>query len=372
MNKIKEINSGFATAEARWARFGPYYAMFPLDFALEVVQRHSKKGDVILDPFAGRYSSIYAAGVLGRKGVGIEINPIGWLYGSVKLGPAKKEKVLKRLEEIFQRRNLYGRAINKLPEFYKICYCREVLKFLLSARYNLDWKRNKVDATLMAFLILYLHGKIGEALSNQMQITKAMGVNYSMEWWKKNKKTTPPEINPFEFVSQRIEWRYSKGAPRLVGSYAQLGDSTSELKRLISKRKNNSEKFSLLFTSPPYHSITDYHIDQWLRLWLLGGNELPKTSTEEYKGRFLSKNAYHDLLNEVFKASASLMNKKSTIYVRTDSREFTLNTTLEVLKKHFPKHKARTTKRPFRKKNQTELFGNKTNKTGEIDIVMKN
>ena len=37
---VKEkILKGFETAESRWARFGPYYAMFPLDFAFDVVER---------------------------------------------------------------------------------------------------------------------------------------------------------------------------------------------------------------------------------------------------------------------------------------------------------------------------------------------
>ena len=65
---------GHSTAEARWAGFGPYYAMFPIEFAFEVVNKFSSVGESVLDPFAGRCSSIYAASVLGRCGVGVEIN----------------------------------------------------------------------------------------------------------------------------------------------------------------------------------------------------------------------------------------------------------------------------------------------------------
>jgi DNA modification methylase len=372
MNKINKITKGFNTAEARWSRFGPYYAMFPIDFAFQVVKNYSKKNDFVLDPFAGRYSSIYAAAALGRKGVGIEINPIGWLYGNVKLNPAPKEKILKRLEEIYNKRNLYTRAIEKLPKFYKVCFSKEVLKFLLSARRNLKWQNNKVDATLMSFLVLYLHGKIGEGLSNQMQMAKAMGMNYSIKWWKEKKLSKPPEINPFEFLSKRIEWRYSKGIPNLSGEgYAEFGDSSRNIKRFIKKHNKKNKKFSLLFTSPPYHSITDYHIDQWLRMWLLGGSEIPKPSLERYKGRFGSKIAYKKLLEDVFKGAVPLMGKKSVIYIRTDSRKYTLQITLDILKKYFPLHKIKTINKPFKKKNQTELFGNKTNKEGEVDIILR-
>src|ERR1700744_4539663 len=100
MIATEKILKGFKTAESRWARFGPYYAMFPVEFAFEVVDKFSKEGDFIFDPFAGRCSSIYAGGVMGRSSLGIEINPVGWLYGSSKLQPADEQDVIDRLLEI--------------------------------------------------------------------------------------------------------------------------------------------------------------------------------------------------------------------------------------------------------------------------------
>ncbi|MCC8095590.1 MAG: hypothetical protein LIP05_09625 [Tannerellaceae bacterium] len=122
----EKILKGYSTAEGRWARFGPYYAMFPLEFAFDVVNKYSKEGDYIIDPFAGRCSSIYAGGVLGRVSLGIEINPVGWLYGKVKLSPAEKDDVIDRLLEIYKKRNYFSRSIEKMPEFFRICY---VMKF---------------------------------------------------------------------------------------------------------------------------------------------------------------------------------------------------------------------------------------------------
>ena len=125
-----EFVRGFKTPESRWARFGPYYAMFPIGFAFDVVNRYSNKGDYIIDPFAGRCSSVYAGGVLGRHSLGIEINPVGWLYGIVKIQPANKESVIDRLSEIYFKRNYFKRSIESMPRFYRLCYCDEVLKFL--------------------------------------------------------------------------------------------------------------------------------------------------------------------------------------------------------------------------------------------------
>lgn len=372
MIETEKILKGFTTAEARWARFGPYYAMFPLEFAFDVVEKFSKKGDYIIDPFAGRCSSIYAGGVLGRNSLGIEINPVGWLYGSVKLQPADKEEVTDRLLEIYGKRNYYNRAIERMPEFFRMCYCDEVLKFLLAARTHLDWRKNSVDATLISIILIYLHAKLGEGLSNQMRMTKSMGMNYSVKWWKENKMKTPPEINPCDFILKKIDWRYEKGKPTITESAVVFGDSSNKLKTISDKAIQNDIKFSLLFTSPPYCSITDYHADQWLRLWLLGGEANANSLKEKHKGRFVNKEEYRDLLDNVFGLCSKMMKLHSTIYVRTDKREFTFNTTLEILKKFFPKHNVQIIDKPLKKdtKTQTKLYGDKSMKPGEVDIIL--
>lgn len=370
MIKMTDIVKGYKTAESRWARFGPYYAMFPLDFAFEVVNKYSRSGDFIIDPFAGRGSSIYAGSILGRTSLGIEINPVGWLYGSVKLNPADKEEVENRLLEIYSKRNYYSRTVERMPLFYRMCYCDEVLKLLLSARANLDWRNNNIDATLMSILVLYLHGKLGEGLSNQMRMTKSMGMNYSISWWKKNKMKRPPQINPLEFIFKKIDWRYKKGKPETIESHILFGDSTIQLNDIATMAINTNTKFSLLFTSPPYCNVTDYHNDQWLRLWLLGGPEIPEYNNEKYKGRFSAKPEYYDLLDSVFGQCVNMMAEQSTIYVRTDQRDYTFEITKEILKKHYPDYQFRTRKKPFTKRTQTEIMGNTSSEDGEIDIIL--
>ncbi len=373
MIETDKILKGFMTAESRWARFGPYYAMFPLEFAFEVVNEFSKKGDYIIDPFAGRCSSVFAGGVLGRKSLGIEINPVGWLYGTVKLKPADKEDVVKRLNEIYHKRNYYSRAIERMPEFFRICYCDEVLKFLLAARKHLDWENNNTDATLTSIILVFLHGKLGEGLSNQMRQTKSLGMNYSVNWWKKKKMETPPEINPYDFILNKINWRYEKGTPNITESVVVFGDSANELKAISERTIREGKKFSLLFTSPPYCSITNYHADQWLRLWLLGFSTNYKSLESKHKGRFINKQDYYELLDDVFRFCSKMMKRNSTIYVRTDKREFTFNSTLEILKNHFPKHKNIQIKdRPLEKttRTQTKLFGDQSMKPGEVDIIL--
>ena len=370
MVDINLITKTHQNAESRWARFGPYYAMFPVEFAFDVVNEFSKKGDHIIDPFAGRGSSIYAGGILGRYSLGIEINPVGWLYGKVKLNPAQKDKVIFRLSEIYSRRNCYSRQIEKMPEFFRMCFCDQVLKFLLAARNFLNWKTNNTDSTLMAIILSSLQGKIGEGLSNQMPMTKSLAITYSMNWWKNKGLDKPPQINPYEFLIKKIDWRYAKGTPTInAKSTVEFGDSTEILKS-VSKKTDNTTEFSLLFTSPPYCSITDYHIDQWLRLWLLGGQDDSKMIKEKHKGRFNNKIEYSNLLENVFFQCSKMMKKKATVYIRTDARNFTLDTTNKILDKYFSDYEKKIENRPVEKRTQTEVIGNRSLKKGEVDIIL--
>lgn len=369
---MKKYKPKLSTPIGRWAAIGPYYAMFPLEFAFKIIEKYSKPGELVVDPFAGRASSIYAAATQGRHGLGVEINPLGWVYAQTKLNPAPLKSVEGRLRSILKssKSAIYKKQAEKLPEFYRWCFSKEVLTFLLAARKNLDWQRNRVDRTLMSFILIYLHGKLGQSLSNQTRQAKAMSQNYSVTWWKK-RNLKAPKVDIKEFMLQRIRWRYAKGVPQISSSAVKIGDSTKVLKGAVrSFTEKTGKKCSLFFTSPPYYGLTHYHKDQWLRLWVLGGVEKPAWSSDKHKGRFDSKVEYKELLDNIFSNAAKMMDQSAVVYVRTDSREFTKNTTLEILRKHFPDWEEKIVVAPVVTKTQTTTLGNRSSKTGEIDIIL--
>ena len=373
---MKKVNGKFkrdsSNAVGRWAAVGPYYAMFPLEFAFDVVNEHSKQGQLVLDPFAGRASSVYAAATQKRQGLGIEINPVGWVYAQTKLNPAPQQDVENLLKSLISISEEDSRQPEELADFFQMCYSEKVLNFLLTAREHLDWKKNQVDCTLMAFLLIYLHGKLGEGLSNQMRQAKAMWPSYSIQWWQEHELTDPPEIFLEEFLLKRIKWRYNKGTPEVTEhSRIELGDSTRILPNLVETVNSNQQKqCSLLFTSPPYQGVTNYHVDQWLRLWLLGNSFKLEHDQKKHRGKFSSKEEYRELLESVFKNAAQIMGEDSTIYVRTSARKFTFDTTMKILRQYFPSWKERVKEKPFSRKTQTHLFGDSREKPGEKDIIL--
>lgn len=219
----------------------------------------------------------------------------------------------------------------------------------------------------MALLMIDLHGKRQNSLSNQMRQTKAMAPQYAVSWWRK-RELRPPELDPVEFMLKKVAWRYKKG--RLSGNKGRiyLGDSRTQLKALA--HRSNSERAKLLLTSPPYQGVTNYFYDQWLRLWLLGGPAQPQSAGSECKRKFDNKKEYTSLLQNVFTDSNALLSRDAVVYVRTDVRKFTYDSTVEALERAFPRKKLRDEKRSRPAFTQTALFDAASKRKSEVDLVM--
>ncbi len=360
----------FDTAAKRWEGIGPYYAMFPTTFADAVINEYTSAGDAVLDPFAGRGTAIFSAAASGRCGIGVEISPVGWVYARTKLGPAALERVEDRLLQVIDASSEYAEQARLLPVFFRKCFAPSVRRFLLAAREGLDWRRCECDRTLMAILLVYLHGKEGQCLSNQMRQTKAMSPQYAIKWWKEN-GTKPPSVNIAKFMQQRIRWRYAKGVVEAGGSRVFLGNSINLLPQLERRlREHEVPRAKLLLTSPPYFGVTNYHYDQWLRLWLLGFGTDAYVTRGPFQGRFTHADRYTSLLRRVFCRAAEVVADDAIVYVRTSKDSFTKKATLDALREAFPKKELVEKCRPFRKPTQTHLFGDKTPKAGEVDLIL--
>jgi hypothetical protein len=348
--------------------------MFPVSFADEVVRTYTRPGDLILDPFAGRGTAIFSAVTQDRSAIGIEINPVGYVYSKAKLNPSTRSEVELRLDKLAERAEHFEDEAANLPHFFHRCFTLRVCRFLLAARTDLKWRRNKVDCTLMAFLLVCLHGKTGEALSNQLRQTKSMSPQYAVRWWDE-RNLDPPDIDPVVFLKTRLAWRYAKGIPEVRRGLMYLGDSVKKLDQIRRQvMKGSLAKANLLFTSPPYQGITNYHYDQWLRLWLLGHPPNALRNGNGRSGKFEARRQYQRLLEQVFVRAAQLLEEDATVYVRTDSREFTYRTTIEVLGKVFPDKPLSEVRRPLLRPSQTRLFGEASapaEENGEVDLILQ-
>jgi hypothetical protein len=140
--------------------------MFPVDFANRVIQEYTDPGDWILDPFARRGTAIFSAATQGRFGLGIEINPVGWVYGRAKLHTGAREDVEKLIRWLGSMVPRYREQAAALPDFFKHCFCPAVREFLVTARSLLHWRCRRADWTTIALLLIDLHGKRKDSLES--------------------------------------------------------------------------------------------------------------------------------------------------------------------------------------------------------------
>jgi DNA modification methylase len=66
----------------------PYYTMFPLEYPMRILEKHRRMSPVILDPFCGRGTTLYAARRLGLRAYGLDTSPIGAAVAQSKLASA--------------------------------------------------------------------------------------------------------------------------------------------------------------------------------------------------------------------------------------------------------------------------------------------
>ncbi|MCZ7561283.1 MAG: hypothetical protein M5U30_15540 [Burkholderiaceae bacterium] len=218
----------------------------------------------------------------------------------------------------------------------------------------------------MALVLNDLHGNLGRALSNQMRQTRSLAPEYSVRWWAE-RGMRPPDLDPVALIEQKISWRYAKGPPSFTRQRMILGNSVDVLPRL----RRSAARFDLLFTSPPYIGVADYHYDQWLRLWLLGGSPVPHHANDDtMRGDFAHREKFRSMIARVFTEAARLLKPDGVVYVRTDARPTTLAATREALESVFPEMTMHAVRRPFEGRTQTHLFGDREAKPGEIDLVL--
>ena len=352
--------TGFGTPEGRWARLGPYYAMFPLEFAREVIQAFSRPGDTVLDPFCGRGTAPYVAMISGRSAAGCDINPVAWLYAAAKTNPHPSlADVVRRIDEVA----MAVRPSDRRPadEFQALAYAPRPLGFINAARRELQWRGDILDRTVAALLIHYLHAKLGQGLSNQLRPTKAMCPKYSVRWWRKRGLTTPPDVDAAAFLKARAAWRYAKGIPERAGTARLvLGDASEALPDMPGPAE-------LILTSPPYVDVTNYRSDNWLRLWALGeGPSRPDWSTDQ---KFSNVVKYEAMLFDVMKAARARSRPDAVWCLRVDARERTLSVAGRVMAALLPGHRRYQRASRSAGQTQTALYGDHRTKPGDVDLV---
>jgi hypothetical protein len=282
------LDSGTTSAGSLWHGISPrwghsmhtmcsYHGMFPARVAHYFIQRYSRVGDLVIDPFSGRGTVALQARVERRRTVCNDLNPLAYVLSLAKANPAKWDAVLallKQLETAY-RRSAYQEP--DVPEDIRMLYHPGTLSQLCYLRGYLlrrqlgDWSPEEFMAA--GSLAGIMHGSFrrdgtSQYLSISMPNTFSMSPAYVKKYIDMNHLSAPDQ-DVFECLRDKLARLYLDSTDGPCGR-AFMEDAPS----LLNRGKIRASSVDLIITSPPYLQVVNYGTANWIRLWLLGLDEV--------------------------------------------------------------------------------------------------
>lgn len=286
--------------------------MFPLAFP-ERELADAGPEDVVLDPFCGRGTTLFAGRLKGLPAYGVDTDAVAVAIARSKLVCVTPPQVLQRFDSLLAQvlmptnvpKGVFWELAFAESTLVEICRVREAL---LTAETAAE------DDALRALLMGILHGptsaKVPNYLSNRMLRTYATKPDPAVAYWNKH-KLKPRAVHVRAALARRAEYVLLK-APAAAPGHVVHGDS----RNLGSM--DLPQNVSRVITSPPYLGMRTYRPDQWLRHWFLGG-----PPTVEYgMGDSLPpapQDDFQDGLAKVWKAVASVSRPGARLSIRFGS-----------------------------------------------------
>lgn len=235
-----------------------YMAMFPPAVPHYFISEYTNEGDVVLDPFSGRGTTVLQACAMNRKGIGNDKNPLAYLLTKSKCEVPQKGRIISRIKKLEAQFNSNTISVNYEESKIRMIFHDFTLKQLIFLKNELNWRTSNVDAFIAAMVMGILHGNSEGFLSLSMPNTFSMAPNYVKNFIKKH-GLEKPKRNVFVNLLSKLDRCYSKPV--------RDGKAYNRDVRKLTKIKNSS--VDLILTSPPYTRVIRYGEFNWIRLWFL-------------------------------------------------------------------------------------------------------
>lgn len=254
-----------------------YLGCFPPQVPERVISKYAPKGGLVLDPFCGSGTTLAEAVRLGRRAIGIDLNPLAVAVSRAKIAQVNTADVIDRLEDL-ARGYRARRDVDHAPENIKIIFHPRTLAQLLYLREALEDERPE-DVFLKGALLGIMHGKARKGggtayLGIDMPNTFSMSPEYVRKFVDKHKLVQPPS-DVFGKLHERVVWLLRDGPISQSSGPSTLvlrGDATRFDALLMDA---GTPAPDAIITSPPYLGVLRYGAFNWIRLWLLGYEPAP-------------------------------------------------------------------------------------------------
>jgi DNA methylase len=246
-----------------------YRACFKPQLPRFFIERLTKAGDIVYDPFMGRGTTLLEAALLGRVPFGNDVNPLSRVMIRPRLNPPTLAQVEARL------RSIPLDTPADMPDELLAFYHPDTLRAISSLkRYFLDRRRSGalevVDEWISLVALNRLTGHSNGFFSvYTLPPNQAVSVKSQLKI-NERRNQTPPMRDVVKIILKKTR--------------QLLGDVTAATRATLSGVSPNalllngsadttpridSASVALVITSPPFLDIVQYATDNWLRCWFL-------------------------------------------------------------------------------------------------------
>ncbi len=247
-----------------------YRACFKPQLPRFFIERLTKPGDVVYDPFSGRGTTVLEAALLGRIPWACDINPLSRVLTLPRLNPPSPTEVLDRLQQIDLTTSCDA------PADFLVFYHPDTLRAIANLRrYFLERLEHNsldnVDAWIRMVAINRLTGHSSGFFSvYTLPPNQAVSIN-SQKKINEKRSQTPPFRDVRKIIYKKTRTLLSDFGPSDIASLATVRPNaqivTGDCRHVPALE---SEQVQLIVTSPPFLDIVNYKQDNWLRCWFIG------------------------------------------------------------------------------------------------------
>lgn len=240
-----------------------YRACFKAQLPRFFIDRLTRQGDIVYDPFMGRGTTLLEAALLGRIPYGNDINPLSRALVEPRLKPPTLEEIEQRLQAI-PWDSLTQHSREDLLVFYHpqtLAQLEGLRNWLIERQGSDDW--DSIDAWIRMVAINRLTGHSAGFFS-VYTLPPNQAVTVARQRRINEKRSQKPEYRDIpKIILRKSKSLLSQGGPRCE-SFATFTSQSWSTPAIA------SDTVALTVTSPPFLDIVDYESDNWLRCWFLG------------------------------------------------------------------------------------------------------
>lgn len=250
-------------AEYSLHQLSPYIGKIKSSIAADLVERFSRPGDLVVDPFSGAGTIPFEAAIRGRHVFGADISPYARILSQAKLSPPHTlEIALDCAEELLKKAAMLPESIineveapNWVQQFFHPETLREAIRFAEIAR------RPGNEFYLASFLGILHHQRPGF-----LSFPSSHLVPYLRN--KKYPQSHFPEMYAYRELRPRLLAKIKRAFKR----FPMLPMMGSIFCQTPVEKLDFPICFDAIITSPPYMNALDYGRDNRLRLWFIDPN----------------------------------------------------------------------------------------------------